>query len=143
MRHALAFVVSSALVAGSLAGTIAGHAPAAIAAPQCVNTKISKTEFYFPGQAGSGYVVIFASTLGVGRFANTYATIVDRYSSAGSPISRARAGDAIKLCLTQTPQAGQGCDPNKDNRGRIYSAYDSRLRATFSGANSNHGCGGA
>jgi hypothetical protein len=138
MRFIPALAASFALVTANFA---IYAAPASAAS--CVQTKISKTEFYFPGQAGSGYVVVFASTLGVSSFKNTHATIVDRFASAGSPISRAHAGDVVKLCLTQTPVAGNGCNPSKDNRGRIYSAYDQRLKASFNGANSDHLCGGA
>jgi hypothetical protein len=136
------FILAIAAVAALVAAGLVAPAPARAAAP-CVATTIAKTTFYFPGQAGSGYVVIFASNLGVASFKGQTATIVDRYSAAGSPIARARTRDKIKLCLTQTPRAGNGCNPAKDYRGRIYSAYDQRLRLSFSGANADHTCGGA
>jgi len=112
-------------------------------APQCVQTTIARVTSYFENDPSSGSVIIFASNLGVSHFKDQKATIVDRYATAGAAITKARAGDSVKLCLVDTPKAGEGCDPNKDPRGRIYSAYDNRLRASFTGSNANHGCGGA
>jgi hypothetical protein len=138
MRLISTFAASLALVTANF---ICYAAPAS--AQSCVQTKITKTEYYFPGQAGSGYVVIFASNLGVSSFKNDRAKIVDRYSTASSPIAHARTGDVVKLCLTQTPVAGNGCNPAKDDRGRMYSVYDQRLKTQFTGANDDHACGGA
>jgi hypothetical protein len=138
MRFASTFAASLALIAANFVL----YVPPAAAA-SCVQTKITKTEWYFANTPGSGYVVIFASNLGVSSFKNDRAKIVDRYSAAGSTISKARAGDVVKLCLTQVPVAGNGCNPSKDDRGRMYSAYDARLKAQFTGANDDHACGGA
>jgi len=112
-------------------------------APKCVQTTIARVTSYFENDPSSGSVIIFASNLGVANFKDQKATIVDRYATAGAAITKARAGDSVKLCLVEIPKAGEGCDPNKDPRGRIYSAYDNRLRASFTGSNANHGCGGA
>lgn len=138
MRLVSAFAASLALVAANF---IFCAVPAR--ATSCVQTKITKTEWYLANTPGSGYVVIFASNLGVSTFKNDRAKIVDRYSNASSPIAHARIGDIVKLCLTQTPSAGNGCNPAKDDRGRMYSVYDQRLKAQFTGANDDHACGGA
>jgi len=133
------------LAAAALFASGVAVPPVALAkpAPQCVQTTIARVTTYFENDPSSGSVIIFASNLGVANFAGAKATIVDRYATAGSAITRARAGDAVKLCLTDVPAADQYCNPNKDSRGRVYSAYDNRLRASFSGSNANHGCGGA
>jgi hypothetical protein len=130
--------------AALLASGVAPPSPAlAKPAPKCVQTTIARVTTYFENDPSSGSVIIFASNLGVASFKGQKATIVDRFATAGAAITKARAGDAVKLCLVETPKSGDGCDPNKDSRGRIYSAYDQRLHASFSGSNANHGCGGA
>jgi hypothetical protein len=119
--------------------------PVALAkpAPNCVQTTITRVTTYFENDPSSGSVIIFASNLGVSTFKNERATIVDRNASAGAVIKRVRAGDSVKLCLTRVPTADKYCNPSKDTRGRVYSAYDNRLRASFSGSNADHDCGGA
>jgi hypothetical protein len=138
MRLVPAFIASLALVAANF---VPYTAPASAAS--CVQTKITKTAYYFAGQPSSGYVVVFASNLGVSSFKNDRAQIVDRYASANSPIAHARTGDSVKVCLTQVPAADKYCNPSKDDRGRMYSVYDQRLKAQFTGSNDFHACGGA
>lgn len=138
MRLLSPFIATLALVAANF---VLYTPPAA--ASSCVQTKITKTEYYFAGQPSSGYVVVFASNLGVSSFKNDRARIVDRNSGANSAIAHARTGDSVKVCLTKVPSADKYCNPSKDDRGRMYSAYDSRLRAQFTGANDDHDCGGA
>jgi hypothetical protein len=147
MRNSVALAVVAA--AGFVSGAFAPPAEAAVKAkPQCEQTSIVQVTNYFANDPSSGIVIVFGSHLGVKQFKDDkgkpmQAAIVDRYAEKSAPIYRARVGDGIKLCLTEVPQRDSGCNPAKDSRGRIYSAYDSRLRATFGGANSNHGCGGA
>jgi hypothetical protein len=147
MRNSLAFALVA--TAGFISATIAAPAQAAPKAPPaCEQTSITQVTNYFPGDPSSGIVIVFGSHLGVSGFKDDkgkpmLATIVDRYAAKSAPIYRARTHDAIKLCLTQTPPRDSSCNPAKDYRGRIYSAYDSRLRMSFSGSNADHGCGGA
>jgi len=133
------FFAAAALAVSGIAAPVT----IATASPQCVSTTIARVTYYFEGDPSSGNVIIFNSTLGVSSFAGQKATIVDRNATAGSAITRARAGDSVKLCLTKVPTADKYCNPSKDSRGRVYSAYDNRLGASFSGSNANHDCGGA
>jgi hypothetical protein len=138
------FVAVAALI---LPGVVATPVPVA-AAQQCVSTTIAQVTTYFANDPSSGSVIVFNSSLGVSSFKGAngkpiQATIVDRYASSGAVIKRARAGDAVKLCLTRVPSGDKYCNPKTDSRGRAYSAYDNRLRASFSGSNADHDCGGA
>ena len=148
MKTSIALAI--AVVALILAPLVAGP-PAAAATkpkPQCEQTTIVQIENYFANDPSSGIVVVFGSHLGVAQFKDDngkpmQATIVDRFAEKTAPIYRVRTGDSVKLCLTEVPQRDSSCNPAKDYRGRIYSAYDSRLGTSFGGANANHMCGGA
>ena len=58
-------------------------------------------------------------------------------------MSRERVGDRVQLCLVSRPKKDQYCDPTTDRRGVEFRVYDYRLRQSYSGINSEHGCGGA
>jgi len=126
-----------------------GVAKAAKKAPlACEQTIISKVAPFFAGDPGSGIVLYFNTAQGVQHFKDPdgkpmRAMIAERDPKHGAPITKARVGDAVKLCLIEYPEKATGCDPAADPRGRIYSAYDARLHATIVGANSEHMCGGA
>jgi hypothetical protein len=59
-----------------------------------------------------------------------------------------RLGDRVQVCLLSRPRydAGQRkfvCDPDADPRGWQYRVYARRLRAAYTGPDSQHACGGA
>lgn len=110
---------------------------------RCEDSVVTRLGTYFEQDPTSGYYVTFQSRLGVERFADAQAAVVDRNARAESAISRQRVGDKVQVCLIHTPTREPGCDPTQDSRGRIYRVYNYRLRAAYSGWNSNHYCGGA
>jgi hypothetical protein len=56
-----------------------------------------------------------------------------------APITRSRAGDAVKICLVSIPR---GCPPG-DDRGRVYRTTNLRTRQSWTLPDSQHSCGGA
>jgi hypothetical protein len=110
---------------------------------RCEESTITKFMNYFEGQPDSGYVVAFQSKIGLERFSNATVAVVDRNAGKKSAIARQKVGDKVQVCLIETPSRDQSCNPDKDPRGRVYRVYNYRLKATYSGWNSNHGCGGA
>lgn len=110
---------------------------------RCVDSVVTQIGTYFEGVPNSGYYVQFQSRLGVEQFPKVQAAVVDRNANAESAIAQQRVGDKVQVCLIHSPSPGPGCDPNQDSRGRTYRVYNYRLRAAYSGWNSNHYCGGA
>lgn len=125
------------------AGTVRVH--------QCVNTTVYQVEprLSTAGQThwtradfASGVQVAFNTTLGVN--AASWASVVHYQGDSGNALMMAEhPGDVVWLCLVGIPTAGGSCNPRTDLRGRLYSVYDYRRRASYSGMNSEHDCGGA
>jgi hypothetical protein len=110
---------------------------------RCEDSVITKVGNYFEDDPTSGFYALFASKLGVENFSDSRAAVVDRSAGQDSVMAKQRVGDKVQVCLINTPEAGYGCNPNKDPRGRVYRVFNYRLRGAYSGWNSNHGCGGA
>ncbi len=110
---------------------------------RCENTQITKLGNYFENQPDSGFYVVFQSKLGVEKFPDTYAAVVDRGAGPNSAIAKQQVGDKIQVCLIGTPKKDQYCNPDQDSRGRFYRVYNYRLREAYTGTNANHLCGGA
>jgi hypothetical protein len=98
---------------------------------------------YFEKDPRSGFYAVFQSKLGVEKFADANAAVVDRSADAKSAIARQKPGDKVQVCLLYRPHKDPYCDPDKDPRGRVYRIYNYRLKAAYSGWNANHWCGGA
>jgi len=94
---------------------------------QCTLTKIKQIGTRLDGVANSGDAVSFVD----GGYLVSYSTIPG--------LKGARAGDGVKLCLTEVPD---DC-PTGDDRGKTYKATDLRTRQSWSAMNSEHMCGGA
>ncbi len=116
------------------------------ASHSCVQTKVTQTGSRLEGAPDSGSTVEFASSLGLTGFTGMHgkpllAGIVS-YDSIPVVVLE-RPGDLVQLCLASVPKADQYCNPKKDSRGRMYRVYDYRQHKAYSGANSEHACGGA
>ena len=91
----------------------------------------------------SGVVVDFDTYLGSTPAQPKVLAAVTHYQGEDNAVMlRERPGD-VRVCFLSRPQRGEGCNPDKDTRGRMFSVYDYRQRAQYSGMNSEHGCGGA
>jgi hypothetical protein len=93
----------------------------------------------------SGVVVEFNTFLGSDP-ANPRlrATVTHYEGTAGNNIMmRERVGDKVQACFLSRPAPTVYCNPDKDDRGRVFRVYDYRQHAQYSGMNSEHDCGGA
>ena len=94
---------------------------------QCVATKIKEKFSRLEGVPDSGSGIQYAN----GIVGMSYEII--------RPITKAKVGDKITLCLISIPK---GCPPG-DDRGRIYLARDLRTGGKWELAVAEHMCGGA
>jgi hypothetical protein len=109
----------------------------------CEDSTVTEAGTYFKDDPNGGFYAIFQSTLGVQNFPKAHASVVDRSAGQNSPLAKQKVGDKVQVCLLHTPTKSPYCDPNKDERGRVYRIYNYRLRSAYQGWNGNHGCGGA
>jgi hypothetical protein len=121
----------------------------------CADTTVTKvvprlgregqTTFSAADFKASGVVVFFASRLGVDPlFPQQHATITHYQDTPGNSVMTAeRPGDRVQLCFLGGPAPTKYCDPDQDDRGRLYRVYDYRQRASYAGMNDEHDCGGA
>jgi hypothetical protein len=93
----------------------------------CTQTKIKQIGTRLDGVADSGDAVSYTN----GGYQVSYTTI--------EGLKGAKAGDAVKLCLTEVQD---DCPPG-DDRGKTYKATDQRTLQSWSAMNSEHMCGGA
>jgi hypothetical protein len=93
----------------------------------------------------SGVVVTFGTHLGVDPVDPTrYAAVVHYQNAPGNDVMmNERPYDKVQVCFLGYPAPTPACDPDKDSRGRLYRVYDYRQKASYSGMNSEHDCGGA
>lgn len=95
----------------------------------------------------SGVEVWFASNLGVEKFGTkqTGAGVVHYQGDDNAVMAAEHPGDKVQVCLVGVPNSTDdpGCDPKTDPRGRVYRVYDYKQKASYSGINGEHGCGGA
>jgi hypothetical protein len=110
---------------------------------QCEDSVITKMGYYFDKQPDSGIYVMFKSKLGVTKFKEQTAQIVDRSIAPTSLMAKQKVGDKVQVCLLSTPPKDRACNPDKDPRGRYYRVYNYRQQAAYTGTNGNHLCGGA
>jgi len=94
------------------------------------------------GQAESGVDITFNTKIGQPSGLN-WAEVVHYQDGANGVMMGERPGDRVKVCFLHGPEADEVCNPQKDGRGRWFSVYDDRQRASYTGMNSEHGCGGA
>lgn len=150
MQRSLMLLTSAFLLA-SIAVPPAPVAATTTRVHRCVNTTVFEVEprlvtagqtHFTKGDFASGVEVAFDTTLGVN--ASTWATVVHYQGDSGNALMMAeRRGDPVRLCLVGVPVRDRYCNPATDLRGRVYSVYDYRRRASYSGMNSEHDCGGA
>jgi len=92
---------------------------------QCVKTTIS--ELTTRVGPGSGDVVGYPGDL----YGVSYGTV--------DGLKGSRVGDKVKLCLVSVPE---DCPPD-DERGKVYSAFNSRTGLGWELPDAGHMCGGA
>ena len=114
------------LIAGA-ASSIAEEAKGPRKVGQCVRTEISELGSRLEGAPDSGSAVAYAN----GVTGVSYDVI--------TALRRSRVGDPVTLCLVSVPR---NCPPG-DDRGKVYSATNSRTKERWSLPDSQHSCGGA
>ena len=123
LAAALAFAaLTTALPAPAFA---AGKVPTKVG--QCVETSIKEKFSRLEGVPDSGSGIQYTN----GIYGVSYDII--------KPITKARVGDRITLCLTGLPE---DCPPG-DDRGKTYSALDHRTNGKWELPDAEHMCGGA
>jgi hypothetical protein len=93
----------------------------------------------------SGVDVVFKTHLGSDpAHPHLFASVTHYGGLPGNEIMvRERPGDKVRVCFLSRPAPTLACNPDQDERGRIYRVYDYRQRAQYSGMNTEHDCGGA
>jgi hypothetical protein len=104
---------------------VAGALPVKVG--QCTATAIKTIGTRLDGVADSGDAVTYLNS--------GYQVSYDRIKG----LQGARAGDPVKLCLTEMPD---DC-PAGDDRGKTYKTTDLRTHKSWQAMNSEHMCGGA
>jgi hypothetical protein len=94
---------------------------------ECVKTTIAELGSRLDGSPDSGSALLYSN----GVSGVSYEVV--------PAIRRSRIGDPVTLCLASIPK---GC-PKGDDRGKVYSATNSRTQGTWSLSDSQHTCGGA
>lgn len=104
-----------------------------------------QTTFTKQDMVQNGVVVTFATSLGVDPTApGEHASVTHYQGSAGNAVMMAeKKGDKVQVCFLAPPAPTQYCDPDADDRGRLYRVYDYRQKQQYNGLNAQHGCGGA
>jgi hypothetical protein len=124
-----------------------------VAVGPCVDTTVRSVEPRLVGGAqthftrqefiDSGVAVTFNTKIG-NPSGVAWAEVVHYQDEPGNTIMmNERVGDRVRVCFVSAPKADAQCNPKVDGRGREFSVYDFRQRASYSGMNSEHGCGGA
>lgn len=91
----------------------------------------------------SGPAVTFNTKLGQPNGV-MWAEVVHYGGEPGNDVMIAeRPGDRVRVCFLGAPKRDEACNPSTDLRGRKFKVYDYRQKATYSGINSEHDCGGA
>lgn len=129
--------------------------PAAIvASASCVDTTVRSVEprltsgvpnapYTHQEILDSGPAVTFNTKIGQPAGV-IWAEVVHYGGEPGNDVMIAeRPGDRVRVCFVGGPKPDEACDPKEDLRGRKFSVYDYRQGASYSGINSEHGCGGA
>lgn len=100
---------------------------------------------FTPQDFESGVNVVFNTTLGSDpAHPKMLASVTHYQETAGNNIMmKERAGDKVQVCFISRPAPANGCNPDEDERGRIFRIYDYRQHAQYAGQNGEHGCGGA
>jgi hypothetical protein len=119
--------ILTALALLSGAQTVIAADTLPIKAGVCALTKIKQIGTRLDGIADSGDAVSYTN----GGYQVSYTTIPG--------LKGAKAGDDVKLCLTEIPD---DCPPG-DDRGKTYKATDLRTHHSWEAMNSEHMCGGA
>ncbi len=120
----------------------------------CVDATVTSVEPRLVGEGQTkfsvqdfenGVAVTFNTHLGSDpAHPHTFASVTHYGGLPGNEIMvRERPGDKVQVCFLSRPAPTVDCNPDLDERGRIYRVYDYRQREQYSGMNTEHGCGGA
>jgi hypothetical protein len=91
----------------------------------------------------SGVAVTFNTKIGQPS-GHIWAEVVHYGGEPGNTVMmNEHPGDRVRVCFLGSPKADEACDPKTDLRGRKFGVYDYKQHASYSGINSEHGCGGA
>lgn len=93
----------------------------------CIDVTVGSVGSRLEGVAGSGSAILYTNGLSQVSY------------DAVPGIDHSKSGDTVHLCLTSVPQ---NCPPG-DERGKVYSATNTRTGETWSAPDSEHMCGGA
>jgi len=92
----------------------------------------------------TGVEVEFNTFLGSDPVNHMQAAVVHYQDTPGNKIMmNERPGDRVQVCFLSRPAPTLTCNPDEDNRGRMFRVYDYRQHAQYDGMNSEHFCGGA
>jgi hypothetical protein len=154
---ALALLLSCLLPVAAEAGTSDGPAMAApfmVASAPCVDTTVRSVaprltsddpneHYSHKDFVESGVNVTFNTKIGR-PMGVAWAEVVTYGGSKGNDIMISEhPGDKVRVCYLGGPKPDAACNPDTDSRGRMFSVYDYRQKASYSGINSEHDCGGA
>lgn len=127
MKPILAVALAVAALTSTLSGPVFAAANVPTKVGQCVATTIKEKFSRLEGVPDSGSGIQYAN----GIVGVSYDII--------KPITKAKVGDKVTLCLTSIPK---GCPPG-DDRGKTYSAVDLRTKGKWALPDAEHMCGGA
>lgn len=94
---------------------------------ECIDVAVSSVGPRLQGMPNSGSAILYANGMSQVSY------------DAVPGIDHSKAGDSVHLCLVSVPQH---CPPG-DDRGKVYSATNTRTGETWSAPDSEHACGGA
>jgi hypothetical protein len=66
---------------------------------RCEDSQITKLGNYFEHVPESGFYVVFQSKLGVEKFPDTFASVVDRGAGSDSAIAKQQVGDKVQVLV--------------------------------------------
>jgi hypothetical protein len=128
--------------------------PYSVASAPCVDTTVRSVtprlttgmpneHFTHQDFVDSGVAVTFNTKIGR-PMGQSWAEVVHYGGLSGNDVmTNERPGDRVRVCYLGGPWRDEACNPDVDSRGRVFSVYDYRQHASYSGINSEHDCGGA
>jgi hypothetical protein len=154
---ALGLLLSVFLAAGpqAAASTLASVSePYPVASAPCVDTTVRSVaprltsddpneHYTHQDFVESGVNVTFNTKIGR-PMGKQWAEVVHYGGVSGNNVMmNEHPGDKVRVCYLGGPQRDAACNPDEDSRGRVFSVYDYKQHASYSGINSEHDCGGA
>ena len=101
------------------------------------------------GEAGSAAVhhLPFGDSIGgvygYESFSNKVSVSIHTEPFANRIWTQTKVKDKVQVCLLSIPARTDTCNPDIDERGRMYYVYNYRLKGAFIELTGSHACGGA